>query len=156
MEVNLGKFIPGVPWKPISPGNQLSRHGSSVSEASSTERYESYWRVHEKEQSKLQQLKNASPAAPEQQPSPHAPPAAVEEPPATVEKSNVEPGHGKVASIEQGKGGGDGESLGDTGKTPPEVPNAAKAVNKFDKYYHQILDCFGHQNFLASLRWPIH
>lgn len=127
MELNLGKFIPRVPSKPISPGNQLSRHGSSVSEASSTERYESYWRVHEKEQSKLQQLRNASPAAPEQQPSPPALPAAVEEPPATVEKPIVEPGHSKVASIEQGKGGGDGESLGDTGKTPPEVPKCSQS-----------------------------
>ena len=144
MEVNAGKFVPGVPSKPISPGNQLSRHGSSVSElseASSTAQYESYWRVHEKEL-KLQQAEekeqNRSPAATEGQLSPPCPPAAVEGPP-------VEPSHSKVASSKLGEGGGDGKGLGDAVKTSPEVSDASK-VNKFDKYYHQILDCFGHQN----------
>ena len=44
-----------------------------------------------------------------------------------------------------------GKAWGTLGRLRLKYLNAAKAVNQFDKYYHQILDCFGHQIFQHRL-----
>lgn len=157
MEVQNGAYTPGLPGVELSQQKDaLQRQDSSWS--SETPEYDSYWRVHEREERKLQKILNKSKQNPEEplekkhdegkeaveKPAPAPSPAT---PILTVPPQDVAsqaPPEANVAETPtngvdgvDGTGGRGGVS-GSAGQGGEKLENTK--ANKFDKYYHKRLD----------------
>lgn len=156
-----GAFVPGIPQEPLAtlPQTELQK-SASVESGGSTNRYESYWRVDQRDASKALDgqkhdgkdgLPVNTPEAPKEVPPETPKEVPPETPTAETPRTNQGGNTGglpdEVEATERDtpdatRGDGNGEDSDDSiplGYSPSSRPETRKSATKFDKYYHKCL-----------------